>query len=387
MSSLTYGQLVCAICHAELLQHPSEAAELTCAGCCQPYIVFAGRIPLILPDSVSYRVNTYWQYNKYLRETEATLAKLRQNSAQPWAAARAQYLREALTTNAVYIARIQQQLAASLPPELLLARPADKLRSLAYLSSFSYLKRDWCGLPEDEQELQTIIGAVRAGLPTTSQPGQALVLGAGTARVAAMLKDDFEQVYAIDLSLTMAWQYHNLAEQGAVRFYDIQSKNARSLAEQATEHWATANLVPNLAPDSLQYWVADVKQIPLPTNSVAAVVSVYFTDTVPLHEYLGEVKRVLRPGGVFINFGPLEYHFTDISAHLSAEEVRSVFESYGFRVVQEQEVTTSHLLRPASLAYKTYHNWFFSAVLTAEDEAASQTITDRAPRAAVSSLL
>ncbi|MCB2378638.1 methyltransferase domain-containing protein [Hymenobacter sp. BT635] len=374
MSGITYGQLICVICQSELLQNNKDAAALTCTGCGLSYPLFAGCIPIMLPDSVPYRVNAFWQYQKHLREARATLAELRKASTSVAAAARASLLDEALSTNGGYIARIQQQLAATLPTALL-AQPAERFRPLAYFSSFSYLKRDWCGLPADEQEIQTIMEAVLAGMPAViGSQAQVLVLGAGTGRVAAMLKDHFQQVYAIDLSLTMACQYHDLVEQGAIRFYDIQSKNARTLAEQAREQWATVGLVPGLEAGSVHYCVADVKQIPLPTNSVSAVVSVYFTDTVPLKDYLPEVKRVLEPGGAFIHFGPLEYHFSDISAHLSVEEVREVFEAHGFRVAQEQEITTNHLFRPESLACKTYHNWSFSAVLADKEKPLNQQV-------------
>jgi SAM-dependent methyltransferase len=57
------------------------------------------------------------------------------------------------------------------------------------------------------------------------------------------------------------------------------------------------------------------------------VVSIFFTDVIPLSKLLPEVRRVLRPGGRFISVGPLHYHFTDRAEWLTQEEVRYVFES------------------------------------------------------------
>jgi len=74
-----------------------------------------------------------------------------------------------------------------------------------------------------------------------------------------------------------------------------------------------------------------------------AVVTCFFLDTAPVvMEYLQTLHHCLRPGGVWINFGPLLYHWRtdgegngdsryDDSIELSWEELRPVIEACGFK--------------------------------------------------------
>ncbi len=51
-------------------------------------------------------------------------------------------------------------------------------------------------------------------------------------------------------------------------------------------------------------------------------------------EYVETLAAILRPGGLWVNFGPLLYHWADMegemSIELSYQELRKVILSYGF---------------------------------------------------------
>jgi hypothetical protein len=76
-----------------------------------------------------------------------------------------------------------------------------------------------------------------------------------------------------------------------------------------------------------------------------AVVTCFFIDTAPVViDYLATIRHALRPGGVWINFGPLLYHWQsdsegngdtryDSSIELSWEELREVVAGMGFRLL------------------------------------------------------
>ena len=53
-------------------------------------------------------------------------------------------------------------------------------------------------------------------------------------------------------------------------------------------------------------------------------------------EYVETISRLLKKGGVWINFGPLLYHWTDmpdsISLELSYQELRDIMIGYGFKI-------------------------------------------------------
>ncbi|RUS32777.1 N2227-like protein-domain-containing protein [Jimgerdemannia flammicorona] len=66
------------------------------------------------------------------------------------------------------------------------------------------------------------------------------------------------------------------------------------------------------------------------------VVTCYFIDTAKnIMEYMEVIRRALKPGGVWINIGPLLYHFEnspgEFSIELSLEEVKDVACKLGFR--------------------------------------------------------
>ena len=61
-------------------------------------------------------------------------------------------------------------------------------------------------------------------------------------------------------------------------------------------------------------------------------------------EYIECINHILSPGGVWINIGPLLYHWSDMpgeqSVELSLEQVMNVITSYGMKV----EVSIMHFL-------------------------------------------
>ncbi|VDP83781.1 unnamed protein product [Echinostoma caproni] len=69
------------------------------------------------------------------------------------------------------------------------------------------------------------------------------------------------------------------------------------------------------------------------------VATVFFVDTAHnILQYLESIWCILKPGGYWINFGPLLYHFSDIpgedSLELCYEELRLAIDRMGFETVQ-----------------------------------------------------
>ena len=53
-----------------------------------------------------------------------------------------------------------------------------------------------------------------------------------------------------------------------------------------------------------------------------AVATCFFIDTAHnVVEYLEIIARCLRPGGIWVNFGPLLFHWADASSYLSTDEM------------------------------------------------------------------
>lgn len=139
------------------------------------------------------------------------------------------------------------------------------------------------------------------------------------------------------------------------------SKNVTGADEMVKPRRATA---PTKAKslERFQYLVGSAAALPLAPQSIPTIVSVHFTDVLPLTAYLPEMIRLVKPSGLFIHFDPLDYHFADVAHHLSGEEIRQIFVDNGFKVVLDTSVQTEHLPLAQSMAYHIYDSWLLGVV-------------------------
>ncbi|MBA0820011.1 hypothetical protein Gohar_027847 [Gossypium harknessii] len=99
-----------------------------------------------------------------------------------------------------------------------------------------------------------------------------------------------------------------------------------------------------------------------------AVVTCFFIDTAHnIIEYIEIISRILKEGGVWINFGPLLYHFADMygqeddmSIELSLEDVKKIAFHYGFELEKEQTIETTYTTNPRSMMQNHYHAAFWT---------------------------
>jgi carnosine N-methyltransferase len=94
------------------------------------------------------------------------------------------------------------------------------------------------------------------------------------------------------------------------------------------------------------------------------VVTCFFIDTAKnILEYLEILHRLIPPGGVWINIGPLLYHFSDqaeeMSIDLTYEELKAAINRVGFDLQEESTVSTSYTNNLQSMKQLIYHCPFF----------------------------
>ncbi|KAG0167589.1 hypothetical protein DFQ28_000839 [Apophysomyces sp. BC1034] len=100
------------------------------------------------------------------------------------------------------------------------------------------------------------------------------------------------------------------------------------------------------------------------------VVTCFFIDTAKnILEYMDVIHKVLKPGGTWINIGPLLYHFEDTpgepSIELSLEEVKRVARDIGFQFKaspKETSVSTTYTSNPDGMLKYVYDCAFWTAV-------------------------
>lgn len=96
-----------------------------------------------------------------------------------------------------------------------------------------------------------------------------------------------------------------------------------------------------------------------------AVCTCFFIDCANnIVDFCEIIHRILRPGGVWINLGPLLYHFCDapneFSIEPSYEDLRSIIETVGFKFLKEDtKVKTKYSQNSSSMAQLEYNSVFF----------------------------
>lgn len=348
----------CIHCDQPLTIAFPTAAEVIC-GCGRHYPVISG-IPVLVDRIPSYLAEAYYLYYQHTASLDYQVNVVRDNFAfVPSRQDVKTTFIEALQHNRRAVERIVKVLEPYTSVQEVLRVQTNPLNEThRYLKDFDYLRRDWGGDEEGEAQLAVINASLqRAVEEFLPDKGQILILGAGTGRIAYEFTKQFDTVLATDLSFSMAYHFHEVLRNG-VSFYELNTQNVyyrhaftRKINAQQR------NTDARLRPEAVQYFISDVKRLPLQDHSVACIASVYFTDVLALRLWLPEVKRVLKPGGVFMHFGPLGYPFEDFREKLSAEEIMDVFREHQFEILSDDLLTTGHLASPQSLTQTHYKNW------------------------------
>ena len=102
-------------------------------------------------------------------------------------------------------------------------------------------------------------------------------------------------------------------------------------------------------------------------NFFDGIVTCYFIDTANnIIEYIETIHNIVKIGGLWVNFGPLLYHYTEneneISIELSWEEVKHIIIGYGFEFKKIETVKTTYSTNKDSMTQRIYNCVFFSAV-------------------------
>lgn len=125
-----------------------------------------------------------------------------------------------------------------------------------------------------------------------------------------------------------------------------------------------ADLPPNA---NFSMAAGDFLEIYTEPETFDCVATVFFIDTAHcIISYIEAIYSILKPGGYWINLGPLLYHYSDIpnevSIELSYEEVKRVVKQVGFKIEKEEmDVLSTYTQNPKSMLKYEYNSVFFTA--------------------------
>ncbi|XP_061907162.1 carnosine N-methyltransferase isoform X1 [Entelurus aequoreus] len=111
----------------------------------------------------------------------------------------------------------------------------------------------------------------------------------------------------------------------------------------------------------------DFLEVYTDADSWDCVATCFFIDTAHnVIQYVETIWKILKPGGVWINLGPLLYHFenmaNEFSVELSYEDIRAAMVQFGFHIeVENESVHTTYTENERSMLRYVYDCVFFVA--------------------------
>jgi hypothetical protein len=223
------------------------------------------------------------------------------------------------------------------------------------LQCYEHLHRDWVW---GDAENRAVLSILRSLSPEPVQ--KIAVLGAGTGRLAVDLHRELRPAVTIGIdknplpllasSALLAGRTLELHE------YPVAppSGDATAILQRLSS--------PFPRPEGLHLALADVLQPPLSPASMDLVVTPWLIDAIGVDVRVTccAVARLLPPGGLWTNVGPLRFH-SSASTALPIEEVLEVVSSSGFEIQEQHRRDVPYFDSPNSGSRSTDTVFAFSA--------------------------
>lgn len=227
---------------------------------------------------------------------------------------------------------------------------------------YHHILQDWAwGDVAVNQRLEPIL---RLYHPET--PGSLMALGAGAGRLSWELHKiwDAQLTLATDINpLLLAASQRLIVEQKAFAFYELNSfpqiEKARSACYTLSPPQDTHN--------KRAHWhamAADVWHMPIKANSLDIIVTAWFID---VHggdnrTLISLIQRWLKPGGVWINSGPLLYpKNSPLECKYDRDELMELIRLAGLEFAEQTLSEHGHLMSPINVRKQSEQVWTFLA--------------------------
>ncbi|KVH87459.1 N2227-like protein, partial [Cynara cardunculus var. scolymus] len=231
--------------------------------------------------------------------------------------------------------------------------------------------RDWAteGQKERDQCYRPILEELKRHFPERSKesPPTCLVPGAGLGRLALEIScigfisqgNEFSYYMMICSSFILnqtqavaEWTIHPWIHSNCNSLSDTDQLRPVSVPDI---HPAGAGITEGFSMCGGDF--VEVYSDPCQVGTWDAVVTCFFLDTAHnIIEYIEIISRILKDGGVWINLGPLLYHFADMygqddemSIELSLEDVKRIAIHYGFQLELEKTIETTYTTNPLAM--------------------------------------
>ena len=201
--------------------------------------------------------------------------------------------------------------------------------------------RDWVwGVDENQQTCELIVQHIQS-------PGDAevLVLGAGAGRLAYDLHSSLSagSTWALDSNPLLAAIASVMFKGEAIEMteFPLAPLKHRAIPHTLTSPGALTNL---------HSVCGDALAAPFAANSFDIVVTPWLIDVIdnPLIQVLEHIASLLKPGGIWINHGSLNFESAQPGERYTADELSTFAKNAGFKVQFQRDTTLPYLQSPYS---------------------------------------
>lgn len=193
-----------------------------------------------------------------------------------------------------------------------------------------------------------------------------LFLGSGAGRLSWDIHEHLrpEVTLALDMNPLLSLIADKMIKmRNPMKFSEC--KEHAPIDSQQTYYWPLSPIPKNThLADSWFPLMADAWSIPLKKHCFDLIVTPWFIDIngEDVRDFLGLLDHLLKPGGLWINSGPLLYGpNTPIEQKYGANEIRSLVKTAGFTIESDQSYSTPYLYSPNSSRYRVEQIWLYSA--------------------------
>ena len=336
-----------------------------CEKCAGRYPIVGG-IPCLLEDPTLWRTLNLRRLDDYSSGIETRVQELEREAEAPDLLPRTrQRLRRIATAFAQQFEEVTSlfdPLDVGTDPLLAAAIPSrPELGSqAAFLECYEHIFRDWVW---GEHECELALSFIRQLLPDGL--ARIALYGAGAGRLAA----DLHQGAKPDLTLALDVNPLPFLVAGRVLAGETVNLPEFPIDPRSDDEVVIARSItrPFVVRDGLSLIFADALRPPIPPASLDAVVTSWFIDIAraDLRQTAAAINRVLRPGGIWVNLGPLRFQSALARAY-SIEEVHEIVGGSAFELTAHDKQDLPYFDSPVSGSRRTDTVFRFAARKTGE---------------------
>lgn len=337
---------VCPQCHKALDND-------TCIACREVFPLL-GEIPWLVPQPTANLQDWALRYRLFLQSLDEEINHLKlqgkKNQRLASTSKRLQKLMQAKIENKKYLEDLLAPLVQRGPStaELYKAGGISAPPSQSLTGYYHNIHRDWSWDTEENRLSLECITRLTSEFSNLHSLGQTVVLGSGAGRLGYDLHQTQkpQTTYLVDFNPLMLLVAHRVLERRSLKLYEFPLAPKSATDIQILQKLA----VPTKPHDQLFILGGDALRTPFPALSVDTVVTPWLVDILPVDArfLLEEIRRILKPEGVWIYFGSMTFSHKDLSFNYSADEFFELVEHLGFTIQKSEHQMIPYMASPHS---------------------------------------